>query len=578
MMISGKRGKEKRKGKSMKKLEQWMDRQTRTIWFACFLNVLVLAVMLILLRPAYETNDDISISMIVNGAWGVRDIHVICQNYLLGILYTALYSIGNGMIPWYALIQFALAFAALTTVTVVIFRRIEKHGAFLVNGILLIYFGYECYIRMQYTKTAGILLGAGVFLLFYEIEKEKTSVPAVIWGCFLAVFGSLYRFEEAAVCCVLMAGIGFYLLITARQWGAQMPKKLLTLFAVFGITGGLMVGCELMDQHLYASDSRWNAYMQYNEYRSNLTDYSMPSYDDYEEAYKELGITKTAYRIFRSGLNFYDPDVYSLDTLKKMDEMRPRNQLSRALAENFLKEFPVGYVKITVFLGFLLLAFLWLFWRKSEKLVWLVVAYEILAMGLIDFYLYYEGRYLENRVEVGMWFAISLVVIWFLDSAKMHLNRQLVLIALGCLLIANQSTWKSRWRGLSEQEVRDQKYLREGFEDIVSVDPDGLYLAKLGTITYTGYGMFSPVPEGTFENVVWYGGWEMGNPLWVDKMAEYHVTNPYRDLIDQEHVYIVDDKIDLTLKYIKEYYQKDVEAELVKKSTYLKVYRIKTKS
>ena len=578
MMISGNRGKEKRKGKSMKKLEQWMDRQTRTIWFACFLNVLVLAVMLILLRPAYETNDDISISMIVNGAWGVRDMHVICQNYLLGILYTALYSIGSGMIPWYALIQFVLAFAALTTVTVVIFRRIEKHGAFLVNGILLIYFGYEYYIRMQYTKTAGILLGAGVFLLFYEIEKEKTSVPAVIWGCFLAVFGSLYRFEEAAVCCVLMAGIGFYLLITARQWGAQMPKKLLTLFAVFGITGGLMVGCELMDQHLYASDSRWNAYMQYNEYRSNLTDYSMPSYDDYEEAYKELGITKTAYRIFRSGLNFYDPDVYSLDTLKKMDEMRPRNQLSRALAENFLKEFPVGYVKITVFLGFLLLAFLWLFWRKSEKLVWLVAAYEILAMGLIDFYLYYEGRYLENRVEVGMWFAISLVVIWFLDSAKMHLNRQLVLIALGCLLIANQSTWKSRWRGLSEQEVRDQKYLREGFEDIVSVDPEGLYLAKLGTITYTGYGMFSPVPEGTFENVVWYGGWEMGNPLWVDKMAEYHVTNPYRDLIDQEHVYIVDDKIDLTLKYIKEYYQKDVEAELVKKSTYLKVYRIKTKS
>ena len=56
------------------------------------------------------------------------------------------------------------------------------------------------------------------------------------------------------------------------------------------------------------------------------------------------------------------------------------------------------------------------------------------------------------------------------------------------------------------------------------------------------------------------------------------MTNPYRDLIDQEHVYIVDDKINLTLKYIKEYYQKDVEAELVKESTYLKVYRIKTKS
>ncbi len=562
----------------MKNLKQWLHRQTSTVWFACVFNLTVLVLMLLILRPGYETNDDISISMIANGAWGVRDMHVICQNYLLGKLYNLFYTVGHGMIPWYAILQYAFVFSALTTVTCVLFRRLQSEQAFLVNGILLLYFGYECYIRMQYTKTAGIMLGAGAFLLFYEMEKKKINRKAVVWGILLAVTGSLYRFEETAVCCVLVAGIGLYFLMNLKQWGEQKKKRLLTLLGVFGLTGILMVGCEILDQRLYASDPDWDAFMQYNEYRSNLTDYSIPAFADFEEEYKEMGISKTAYKIFRTGLNFYDPDVYSLDTLKKMDELRPRNNLSRALAENFLKEFPVGYVKITVFLGFLLLAFLWLFWRKSEKLVWLVVAYEILAMGLIDFYLYYEGRYLENRVEVGMWFAISLVVIWFLDSAKMHLNRQLVLIALGCLLIANQSTWKSRWRGLSEQEVRDQKYLREGFEDIVSVDPEGLYLAKLGTITYTGYGMFSPVPEGTFENVVWYGGWEMGNPLWVDKMAEYHVTNPYRDLIDQEHVYIVDDKINLTLKYIKEYYQKDVEAELVKESTYLKVYRIKTKS
>ncbi|MBC8571667.1 hypothetical protein [Jingyaoa shaoxingensis] len=562
----------------MKNLKQWLHRQTSTVWFACVFNLTVLVLMLLILRPGYETNDDISISMIANGAWGVRDMHVICQNYLLGKLYNLFYTVGHGMIPWYAVLQYTFVFSALTTVTCVLFRRLQSEQAFLVNGILLLYFGYECYIRMQYTKTAGIMLGAGAFLLFYEMEKEKIRWKAVVWGILLAVTGSLYRFEETAVCCVLIAGIGLYFLLNLKQWGEQKRKRLLTMLGVFGLTGILMVGCELMDQRLYASDPDWDAFMQYNEYRSNLTDYSIPAFADFEEEYKEMGISKTAYKIFRTGLNFYDPDVYSLDTLKKMDELRPRNNLSRALAENFLKEFPVGYVKITVFLGFLLLAFLWLFWRKSEKQVWLVAAYEILAMGLIDFYLYYEGRYLENRVEVGMWFAISLVVIWCLDSAKMHLNRQLVLIALGCLLIANQSTWKSRWRGLSEQEVRDQKYLREGFEDIVSVDPDGLYLAKLGTITYTGYGMFSPVPEGTFENVVWYGGWEMGNPLWVDKMAEYHVTNPYRDLIDQEHVYIVDDKINLTLKYIKEYYQKDVEAELVKESTYLKVYRIKTKS
>ena len=520
----------------MKNLKQWLHRQTSTVWFACVFNLTVLVLMLLILRPGYETNDDISISMIANGAWGVRDMHVICQNYLLGKLYNLFYTAGHGMIPWYVILQYAFVFSALTTVTCVLFRRLKGEQAFLVNGILLLYFGYECYIRMQYTKTAGIMLGAGVFLLFYEMEKEKISWKAVVWGILLAVTGSLYRFEETAVCCVLIAGIGLNFLLNLRQWGEQKRKRLLTLLGVFGLTGILMVGCELMDQRLYASDPDWNAFMQYNEYRSNLTDYSIPAFADFEEEYKEMGISKTAYKIFRTGLNFYDPDVYSLDTLKKMDELRPRNNLSRALAENFLKEFPVGYIKIPVFLGFLTLAFLWLFWKKDQKKVWLVAGYEILAMGLIDFYLYYQGRYLENRVEVGMWFAISLVVIWLYDKKKIQVSRQLVLLILGCVLIASQESWKSKWKVLSEQDARDQAYLKESFEGAVSADPDGLYLAKLGTISYNSFGIFSSVPEGTFENVVWYGGWEMGNPLWKKKLAEYNITNPFRDLIDQEHV------------------------------------------
>ena len=560
----------------MKNLKQWLHRQTSTVWFACVFNLTVLVLMLLILRPGYETNDDISISMIANGAWGVRDMHVICQNYLLGKLYNLFYTAGHGMIPWYVILQYAFVFSALTTVTCVLFRRLKGEQAFLVNGILLLYFGYECYIRMQYTKTAGIMLGAGAFLLFYEMEKKKINRKAVVWGILLAVTGSLYRFEETAVCCVLIAGIGLNFLLNLRQWGEQKRKRLLTLLGVFGLTGILMVGCELMDQRLYASDPDWDAFMQYNEYRSNLTDYSIPAFADFEEEYKEMGISKTAYKIFRTGLNFYDPDVYSLDTLKKMDELRPRNNLSRALAENFLKEFPVGYIKIPVFLGFLTLAFLWLFWKKDQKKVWLVAGYEILAMGLIDFYLYYQGRYLENRVEVGMWFAISLVVIWLYDQKKIQVSRQLVWLMLGCVLIANQGSWKSRWKVLSEQDARDQAYLKESFEGAVSVDPDGLYLAKLGTISYNSFGIFSAVPEGTFENVVWYGGWEMGNPLWKKKLAEYNITNPYRDLIDQEHVYIVDNKIDLTLKYIKEYYQENVEAELVKESGNVKVYQIKS--
>ena len=531
----------------MKKVAKWLDRKAGAVWFSFFFNLAVLAGMMLLLRSTFETNDDISISMIVNGAWGVHDPHVICQNYLLGLLYSLFYRIGHGRIPWYAIIQFAAIFAALTTVTWVWFQKLQRAQAWLVNGILLIYFGYECYIRMQYTKTAGIMMAAGALLLFYEVEKEKASVRGMIWGIILAVAGSLYRFEEAAICCVLMAGIGLYFLMTR--------KKLITLIAVFGLTGLLMVGTEVFDHQIYASDPKWNTYMKYNDLRSNLTDYSMAPYKGNEEAYQELGIDKTAYRIFKNGLNFYDPDIFPLETVEKIEQLRPRNRLSKLLVMNFFKEFPIGYLKIPTFYGFLLLAFLWLFWRQKGWKVWVIAGYEICAMGTIDFYLYYAGRYLENRVETGLWFAIT----------------------LGGLLLAGQSTWKECWRALTVQKEVDRDYLRDSFMEAVETDPEGLYLAKVGTITYTGYGILDAVPEGRFENVVWYGGWEMGNPLWQNKMAEYGIVNPYRDLTDKEHVYLVDNKIDLTVKYIQKHYQKNVEAELVKEAGYLQVYQIKSK-
>ena len=412
-------------------------------------------------------------------------------------------------------------------------------------------------------------MAAGALLLFYEVEKEKASVRGMIWGIILAVAGSLYRFEEAAICCVLMAGIGLYFLMTR--------KKLITLIAVFGLTGLLMVGTEVFDHQIYASDPKWNTYMKYNDLRSNLTDYSMAPYKGNEEAYQEMGIDKTAYRIFKNGLNFYDPDIFPLETVEKIEQLRPRNRLSKLLVMNFFKEFPIGYLKIPTFYGFLLLAFLWLFWRQKGWKVWVIAGYEICAMGAIDFYLYYAGRYLENRVETGLWFAITLVVIWFYDRRKTGITEKYALIALGGLLLAGQSTWKECWRALTVQKEVDRDYLRDSFIEAVETDPEGLYLAKVGTITYTGYGILDAVPEGRFENVVWYGGWEMGNPLWQNKMAEYGIVNPYRDLTDKEHVYLVDNKIDLTVKYIQKHYQKNVEAELVKEAGYLQVYQIKSK-
>ena len=80
------------------------------------------------------------------------------------------------------------------------------------------------------------------------------------------------------------------------------------------------------------------------------------------------------------------------------------------------------------------------------------------------------------------------------------------------------------------------------------------------------YGPFDRMPENLLDNIYWFGGWECRTPGIVDKMREHGIENPYRDMINNESVYLIDDQIDLTMAYIHEYYDENAEAVFIKNS------------
>jgi len=54
-------------------------------------------------------------------------------------------------------------------------------------------------------------------------------------------------------------------------------------------------------------------------------------------------------------------------------------------------------------------------------------------------------------------------------------------------------------------------------------------------------------------------------------------VNPCRDIVGKDNVFIIDDDIDLTIRFINEYYDPDASAELVEPlstETGLEIYRI----
>ena len=58
-------------------------------------------------------------------------------------------------------------------------------------------------------------------------------------------------------------------------------------------------------------------------------------------------------------------------------------------------------------------------------------------------------------------------------------------------------------------------------------------------------------------------------------MAEDGIRNPYRDGINNNRIYLADDDIDLTLKYIQEYYEPSAQAVFVKTVGNVNLYQIR---
>lgn len=57
-------------------------------------------------------------------------------------------------------------------------------------------------------------------------------------------------------------------------------------------------------------------------------------------------------------------------------------------------------------------------------------------------------------------------------------------------------------------------------------------------------------------------------------MAENGIQNPYKDVIGNDKIYLTDDNIDLTLKYIQEYYEPNAQAVFVKTVGNVNLYQI----
>lgn len=573
-----------------------IDRKRKSPWFALGVNLMAMLAMTLIMRPSFETNDDIVFAEFGSGLRGVKTPRLVFQNYILGLVYRILYQI-TGRLPWYTIVQYAVLVAAFSAVTYVFMNRLKGYWGLYLSFIFLWVFGYESYIHIQFTKTAGIAAASAVLLLFHVVTSEKLCVWEAAAGILLGLTGFMYREDQFFASSALMAGIGIYFVLTLKKCFPKKEWKRFGLCAgIFGLLILSVFAADGTDSLMYR-DPQWQEYQKFNNLRSELLDYGFPDYESNQTLYQELGISREAYELYRTW-NFNDPDKFTTEVMEKLAEQKPEKRLSGKVLHSFVKRFPGDVLQQKAFWIVLLLFVLWLFFGKKGYAAWIGIAGELLMLGGLNFYLYFQGRYLVNRVDVGLWFSVCLTMAWILGdtvkecekikelsngkeaalsvlviSPEKFSGRWGLVLCMTALLIS-QSFWYDDWR-ITTREIPKARVSQRAVLETIGTDKEHVYLAKSGTVSeIVCYGPFDPMPENLLDNLYWFSGWECRTPGIVKEMQEHGIINPYKDMIGNKKVYLIDDNIQLTLDYIRQNYDQNAEAVFVKTLGNVDLYQI----
>ena len=554
-------------------MKTWIEKNKGKLWVSLVVNLIVLAILLLIYRPVYETNDDIAISTMVNGIKGVHDTHLVFIHRIVGYILAALYAV-TPVISWHAVLQYALIFGGLTGVTYVFFNKFKNVGYIPVVLIFLYYFAYEGYIHPQFTKTAGILTVAGGTLLFWALSQKKIHKASFISGVVLALFGSFYRINQFMCIIGLLTALGIVFLVQLKEFEKKdRVKRLLVCLISFGVVFVIGVGAYKLDMAEYDATEEWEYYMDYQNARSALLDYGFPNYEKNEAAYKAVGIDEVTYEMFDMWTH-QDPEKITVEIMQEIVALKQPKAVNATFFKNFAKKMMTGIWHRDSFICCLILGLVWLLKGKKNWGAFLALAYEAALVVMIYVYLYYQGRCLRNRVDVGIWMAVAVLLLWLLGDGRKKISKLAATVLLAIVVAATSWQWRGNMRVNQTDTVEAYEIEKAALAEI-DADDEHLYLTKTFTVSFAkAYGVFEGMPIGLGDNMFPLGGWTAQSEPYMAVLDKYDVYNPFRDIINNDKIYIVDIDIDLTMEYINNWYDENAKAVFVKNLGPYEVYKV----
>lgn len=603
-----------------------------SLLLAVLLNIIYLGGMLLIYKP-FLSPDDYMMSETVYGVFGDDyDFHVKYMNFNYGkIIVQLLRWFPN--IPWYTVLFYIWTFLSLTLVSKIVFAKFPKLISLFVVNVILLYFSYEGYVGIQFSKIAGITGAAGALAIL-----ASPSWMVIILGMVLFVLSIFIRYDMAK----MVVGSFFVMLVLmalielVSKGKIKWDKKIYLKMVILGLLFFIVPKIPSYDA---SENMYWSYYWECNSNRSYIQDYPLPDYETYRDIYEELDISQNDIYIWKSwnsdgqaitservnvlrkinnGIitsrsqlenhEFKDEDILeAYERYVHMAEKHKTNDsdstaalgMDRHAFENFcknimvylkmenvtgfLKKYPKAFLTIDVAFAYLLCVILILFVSHKDHIFSLMAVGLSFIIGLLlNYYLYVHDRYLQHRVDVGIFFTLICLCITLYKNQYMEEQEQnedilkkIFIVISAVMIITPYKFFGDDSYTYSEEKLEANRSLI----DYMSDNAENCYLftgtVNTGSLWYKFCDAFA-IPERHYGKNIFrgYGIWN------VKRYQEHGVDYVYSDIVDNDSIYLVlannDTNEAAWEEYISKHSGREAKLELQENIYGAKLYLVKS--
>lgn len=533
-------------------LKEYWTKDRIFVFVSCMLFMLVG----ILLMQVEVYQDSWYIEASADGTFGNdnRGYLTLGSNFLL-LFFIRLLSMTGIRLFWFNIILLLADLISSILICEIICRNFKGRLKYGICLLILLLFTPMLYWYLQFTTSAAYISAVGCLYLFEALENnrpKKARVFAILW----IFLGYLIRVDCIYFSLFFMGLVWLYKVISRRKKFSTRSgymKEVWRWMYPFLVALILMGSFEIAQRALMIHHH--DDFIEWNQVRSSVDDYAIPSYYEYKKEYQKIGISEEDYNLLRTW-NYWDSDKYTLELLKDIQKLQTKVNAKEANAGSELKNAYRVIASNTSF-WFLVLGVL-LLYPILEKSMFFYSIFMLFTIEILSFYFSCKGRLIWRIYYSILMVAIIAILALMLSSKKLRHHqcknkKILIAISMGMILLCfwgvsgsvfdgyysrifNDSTYcRNRFKSAKEEKVfmtmsqEGTQYMKEHKENLFFVLFDSSFLQQYPLAVKSNFCMEE---VGAAENWGNLGQYMIKLSPIMHNMERYNITNPLRDIVN----------------------------------------------